>query len=146
MSRREGDESTDPLREEDADDVPGASPPVVPGDHHVVQVQGLDEVVEILAERADLPAAEPAGLLEPGVPEAAQVRPVHPVTRLVQTRQHAVPAVDVVRPAVHRHQRPAVLRAVGFVGDPQGGSLDVVAHAGPGDPLRAPSNERSGRP
>nr|WP_244217354.1 hypothetical protein [Streptomyces carpinensis] len=130
------------FRKQSADDIPGAGPPVVPGDHDVVQVQGLDEVAQVLAERACLPAAEPVGFPEPGGSETTQIRSVHPVTGLVQVRQHAAPAADVVRPAVHRHHRRPVFRAVGFVGDPQGRGFRVIPHARTGDPPQGRPNER----
>src|SRR6476620_4180792 len=109
-------ESSDPLGPQSRDDASGPSTPIVAGEDRTFQIEGVDQVQEIMTERRLLTRARRSGVAKPGWPIAAQIGPDDPIAGSSQRRCKAVIGMNVVGKAVQKHNRTSVRRAAFLVG------------------------------
>ena len=144
-----GKEALDPFRMIQSQHEADVAAPVVPGEGHALEPEGVEQREHVALQLVLLVAA----LGHVGPPEPAQVRADHTRVRSEQ-RDHVPPLVPVLRPAVQKHDWRAFAR--GRYVRPQAAGVnelvldacyvrDVGAHRGGKLPARATTSSRSAR-
>src|SRR4051794_28424928 len=110
-------ESSDPLGPQGRDDASGPSTPIVAGEDRIFQIEGVNQVKEIVTERRLLTRARRSGVAKPGWSIAAQIGNNDPKAGSGQRRCNLVIGMNVVGKAVQQHDGTTIRRASFLVGD-----------------------------